>query len=244
MTLGDAPAYRSSQSFALTLPQLWCGGTERSASTINTMGVARWMDGEVVAPTDHGHTNGPWLMDQLWPVWADRPALWARVLAISPCQPGMRPRSLSEMESFVSVPGFTKGAGTNAIAVLTSLGLRELLRVNLASLNLACLNTLVRFSDQWLPDGNNSIFVDDVSIHVGHSACRGLFVLHQNHTGKYLQMMAGTEATSHRERRHPWSQQTHDTNLSWRERKARHTFVVFVWRRGRSACSSWFVDSL
>lgn len=64
------PGYDSAGLEAIT-----AGSTEQSTSNINTTGAVRWMDGEVLAPADHGHTNGPWLMDQLWPVWADWPAL-------------------------------------------------------------------------------------------------------------------------------------------------------------------------
>lgn len=87
---------------------------------LNTLSVAPGMDGEVVAPADHDPTNGPWLMDQPRPVWADWPALWCGASTISQHLPGMWPHSLTEMESNMPAPGIEEGAG----AVLTSLGWR------------------------------------------------------------------------------------------------------------------------
>lgn len=78
------------------------------------------MDGEAVAPVDHKPPNGPCLMDQPRPVWADWPAPWSGVSNILQRLPGMGPHSLTEMESTTPAPGIQEGAG----AVLTSLGLR------------------------------------------------------------------------------------------------------------------------
>lgn len=77
----DAPAHRSSPCRgheAGGLQAITAGGAgraERSPSNINTLSAAAGMDGEVVAPADRGRTNGPGLMDQLGPAWAERPAL-------------------------------------------------------------------------------------------------------------------------------------------------------------------------
>lgn len=89
-------------------------------SDISTLSAAPSMDGGVVAPADHDHTNGPRLMDQPWPVWADWPAPWPRASTISQRLPGMWKHSLTEMESITPAPEIQEGGG----AVVTSLGLR------------------------------------------------------------------------------------------------------------------------
>lgn len=52
--------------------------------------------------------------------------------------------------------------------------------------------------------------------------------------------MAGAPATSRPERCRPWSQQTHDTKLSWQVRKPNTPFfIIFIWRKERSGFTHW-----